>query len=209
MRGARVMMALLKRLVRAYAFRTGRLRSLYVKLCQPCGFEYADFLRRHGELHHVGEKCSILAGVAFLDPRYTSIGNNVHFADCTLIGHDGSVGMMEAAYGVRIDKVGKIDIRDNVFIGHNALILPGVTIGPDAIVAAGAVVVRDVEPDTIVAGVPAKAIGKVSELLERRVNELDRLPWAHLIRQRGDRFDPVLEEKLKQARVRHFFGARD
>ena len=42
--------------------------------------------------------------------------------------------------GVKLDAVGKIDIRDNVFVGYGAIILRGVTIGPNAIVAAGAVV---------------------------------------------------------------------
>ena len=36
--------------------------------------------------------------------------------------------------GLKIDRVGKIDIRDNVFIGYGAVLMPGVTVGPDAIV---------------------------------------------------------------------------
>lgn len=46
----------------------------------------------------------------------------------------------------------------NVWIGSNATILQGVTIGNNAVVAAGAVVNRDVAPDTVVGGVPAKFI---------------------------------------------------
>ena len=52
-----------------------------------------------------------------------------------------------------------IDVGDDVWIGANAIVLPGVTIGRGAIVAAGAVVTHDVEPFTIVAGVPAVAMG--------------------------------------------------
>jgi acetyltransferase-like isoleucine patch superfamily enzyme len=48
-----------------------------------------------------------------------------------------------------------------VWIGAGATILPGVTIGENAIVAAGAVVSRDVEPDTIVGGVPARVLRKI------------------------------------------------
>jgi len=49
-------------------------------------------------------------------------------------------------------------IRQNVWIGAGATILPGVTVGENSIVAAGAVVSRDVPPNTVVAGVPAKVV---------------------------------------------------
>lgn len=51
-------------------------------------------------------------------------------------------------------------IEDYVFIGPRAIILPGVTIGKGAVIAAGAVVTKDVEPMSIVGGVPAKEIRK-------------------------------------------------
>jgi maltose O-acetyltransferase len=52
-----------------------------------------------------------------------------------------------------------VAIDDHVWIGTRAMVLPGVTIGRGAVVAAGAVVTRDVEPLAIVAGVPAKRVG--------------------------------------------------
>jgi acetyltransferase-like isoleucine patch superfamily enzyme len=53
-----------------------------------------------------------------------------------------------------------VEIGDLVFVGSRALILPGVKIGRGAVIAAGAVVTRDVEEFSIVAGVPARPIGK-------------------------------------------------
>ena len=56
-------------------------------------------------------------------------------------------------------KDGNITIKDNVWISSNCVILPNCTIGEGAIVAAGAVVTTDIEPYSIVAGIPAKKIG--------------------------------------------------
>jgi len=53
-----------------------------------------------------------------------------------------------------------VEIEDYVFIGPRVIILPGVKVGRGAVVAAGAVVTKDVEPMAIVGGVPAKEIGK-------------------------------------------------
>lgn len=51
-----------------------------------------------------------------------------------------------------------VTIADHVWIGQRAMILKGVTIGTDAVVAAGSVVTKDVPPNTLVAGVPARVI---------------------------------------------------
>src|SRR6478735_3056019 len=175
---------LLRHLVRTVAMRTGRLRPLYVRLCRPAGTEYAEYVRRHGELHSVGERCSILTSTQIADPALVRVGNNVHFSTCTLLGHDGCVAMLNHAYGVKLESVGKIDIRDNVFIGYGAIVMPNVTIGPNAIIAAGAVVTRDVAEGDIVGGVPARPIGRVDDLVRRLRQKTGSLPWADLIEQR-------------------------
>ena len=53
-----------------------------------------------------------------------------------------------------------VTIEDNVWIGMRAVVLPGVRIGRGAVVAAGAVVTKDVEPLTVVAGIPARVVGR-------------------------------------------------
>ncbi len=54
-------------------------------------------------------------------------------------------------------------VESDVWIGQNAIVMPGLTIGHGSIVAAGAVVTRDVPPYSIVAGIPARIIGNRSE----------------------------------------------
>ncbi|HZE97371.1 MAG TPA: DapH/DapD/GlmU-related protein [Planctomycetota bacterium] len=198
-------MSLVRSGVRRMAMATGRHRGLYVRLCRPMGTEYAQFVRRHGGLVSVGEHCSILPTTLFTDPALVRLGNNVHFSACTLIGHDGSIAMLNRAYGVKLDSVGKIDIRDNVFIGFGAVIMPNVTIGPNAVVAAGAVVTRDVAEGDIVGGVPAKPIGRVEALVKKLQAETDALPWGELIRKREGGFDAAMEPELVRRRREHFF----
>lgn len=198
---------ILQKIVRYFALRYGKFPGLYRKLCEPTGSEYAEYMRRYGNLHSVGENCTILPTTVFTDPAYVRIGNNVHFSSCTLIGHDGAIAMLNRAYGVKLDAVGKIDIRDNVFIGYSAIVLPNVVIGPNAIVAAAAVVTKDVAEGDIVAGVPAKPIGRVEELVKKLQAKTQTLPWADLINQRIGSFDPEIETQLVQLRVSHFYDS--
>ena len=86
----------------------------------------------------------------------------IDIADEVMIAH--KVNLITAGHPVEPDKrrthitAEPIAIDTNVWIGAAATILPGVTIGADSVVAAGAVVTHDVPPATLVAGVPAKVI---------------------------------------------------
>ena len=98
----------------------------------------------------IGDRC-------FLDGRAKlTIGNNVDIASQVLI--------YNSEHDIKSDGFDPIEepveIADYVFIGPRAIILPGVKIGKGAIVAAGAVVTKDVEPFEIVGGVPAEKIGE-------------------------------------------------
>ena len=72
---------------------------------------------------------------------------------CVVIAHDLSRQFNEGK-----EIIGEVRIGRGAFIGMNSTIMPGVTIGQGAVVAAGSVVTRDVEPFTVVGGVPAKKI---------------------------------------------------
>jgi acetyltransferase-like isoleucine patch superfamily enzyme len=195
-----------QKILRHLAMRYGKFPGLYIRFCHPNSEEYTEYLRRHGNLYAIGSNCSIMPSTVFTDPAYVRIGNNVHFSSCTLIGHDGSIAMLNQAYNVKLDSVGKIDIRDNVFIGYGAIVLPNVTISSNAIVGAGAVVTKDVAEGDIVAGVPARPIGRVEDLVKKLQAQTQSLPWVELINSREGAFDPAIEPQLVQMRVSHFYG---
>lgn len=115
---------------------------------------YTDF----GKNIHLGKNVFINADCKFQDQGGITIGDNV------LIGH--SVVLATLNHDENPEKRANlcpspIVIGDNVWIGSNATLLPGVTVGDGAIIAAGAVVTRDVDECSVVAGVPAKFIRKV------------------------------------------------
>ena len=203
-------MGIVRRMIRAIALKTGRLRGLYIKVCHPDGGEYASFLRARGTFHAQGDFCYIMPTSVFTDPKFVTMGNNVQMATCTVLCHDGSIAMLNRAYGENLDAVGPVNLKDNVFIGHNAIIMPNVSIGPNAIVAAGALVMRDVPEGKIVSGVPAKIIGSVDALVAFRAQQTTQLPWADLLKKRATSgFDPTLEPELLLMRLAHFFPNSD
>lgn len=108
---------------------------------------------------HIGENVFFNSGCRFQDQGGIYIGDN------TLIGHNVVLatinhGLEPATRGANYPS--PIRIGSNVWIGANATVLPGVTIGDNAVIAAGAVVTKHVAANTVVGGVPAKQIRKIA-----------------------------------------------
>lgn len=112
---------------------------------------YTDF----GKNIHIGENVFINACCQFQDQGGIWIG------DGCLIGHNVVFATLNHDLNPERRQIcipKSIELGKNVWIGSNATILPGVKIGDNAVVAAGAVVHKDVEANSIVGGVPAKFI---------------------------------------------------
>lgn len=123
--------------------------GLFPPFCTDCGKNIT-----------VGKNVFINSGCRFQDQGDITIG------DGTLIGHN--VVLATLNHGISPDErhdlfPAPIHIGKNVWIGANATVLPGVTIGDNAVIAAGAVVTKDVPANVVVAGVPAKVIRKTEK----------------------------------------------
>jgi len=86
-----------------------------------------------------------------------TLSNRCHIVTHINVGYD--THPLQMHYPV---KESPVVVKQGAYIGSNALILPGVTIGRESVVGAGAVVTRNVEAHTVVAGVPARVIKKIS-----------------------------------------------
>lgn len=138
------------------------IRALMTKLTGKEIDEYfamfPPFYTDCGKNITIGKSVFINSGCSFQDQGGVTIGDDV------LIGHN--VVLATLNHGITpIERKdlhpSPIKIEKNAWIGSNSTILPGVTIGANSVVAAGAVVNKDVPPNTIVGGVPAKVIKQI------------------------------------------------
>ena len=131
------------------------------------------------KLKHCGDRVVFGKGIILTSPQKISIGDNTQIGNYSHFMGGGYIEIGEwcqfssfviiATANHNIDgnlyydnvTYNKVVIGDNVWFGTNSIILTGVTIGDNSVIAAGAVVTKDVPANTIVGGVPAKEIGKV------------------------------------------------
>lgn len=139
-----------------------KLITLYRRICWPL------------------EKQARYAGVQmgknnFISSRFWSseaylinIGSNCQLtAGCKLLTHGG--GNVVRSMHPKFDCFGKVTLGDYVYVGTNSLIMPGVTIGNNVLIAAGSVVTKSIPNNVVIGGNPAKIICKIDEYLEHNL----------------------------------------
>ena len=136
-------------------------RGKNIQVTPPVYFDY-------GKHTFIGDNFYANFDCIFLDVNHITIGNNV------MLGP--RVGLYTASHPIDKDvrntglEYGKpIKIGHNVWIGGNAVVMPGVTIGDNTVIGAGSVVTKDIPSDVIAAGNPCKVI--------RKINNSDKLYW--------------------------------
>lgn len=99
------------------------------------------------------------------EPYLITIGSHCQLTTCKIFTHGG--GQVVRHIDPTFDAFGKVVIGDYVYIGAEALIMPGVTIGDHALIAAGSVVTKSVPSGIVVAGNPARPICSIEEYYNR------------------------------------------
>ena len=138
-------------------------KSLWRKyrLQQYNDFTIPEYFRTQGA--QIGEHCRMLVRDLGSEPYLIRIGNHCTIAGgVAFVNHDGAAWVFTEEIP-SLQRFGTIDILDNCFIGVGAILMPNIRIGPNSIVGAGSVVTKDVPPNTVVAGCPARPICTLDE----------------------------------------------
>ncbi|WMI70278.1 CatB-related O-acetyltransferase [Mangrovimonas sp. YM274] len=121
----------------------------------------------------IGKFCMIASGVSFIMNGANHLTNSISSYPFAIFGN----GWEKAMEGKTYPYKGDVIIGNDVWIGHKATIMAGVTIGDGAIIGANSTVVKDVAPYAIVGGNPAKEIRKRFD--ENTIKKLLELQWWH------------------------------
>lgn len=129
---------------------------------QPCLFNCL----LETSIIEVGDECG-MSGVVICAKERVTIGSRVQIGSGALICdtdfHSMDYRMRGQSGDLDEAQVAPVTIGDDCFIGARSMILKGVTIGPRSIVGAGTIVVKDVPPDVVVAGNPARILKQLNE----------------------------------------------
>lgn len=122
----------------------------------------------------VGKNFGRLNGV-ILDPSHCwliEIGDNVTLAPRVhILCHDASTKTF-----LGYTKIGRVTIGNNVFVGAESVILPGVTIGNNVIIGANSTVTQNIPDNMVYAGTPAKKLCTLEEYLEKEKKKMEKVP---------------------------------
>ncbi|MGL0943069.1 sugar O-acetyltransferase [Vibrio vulnificus] len=159
--------------------RTAILRDLLAEVGENCYIE-PPLRANWGKHTHLGNNVYANFNLTLVDDTHIYIGNSVMIAPNVTIataGHpiDPELRRKVAQFNI------PVHIKDNVWIGANSVVLPGVTIGENSVIGAGSVVTKDIPANVVAVGNPCRVLRPIGEHDKRyfyRDNVIDDLPQA-------------------------------
>lgn len=165
----------------------------------------AAYLKKHNILGAIGDNCKWGPWLVPLYPKLIKLGNNVHVhKTAKIVTHD----MLNRFLKVRNpndnfghgEKLGCVELMDNVYIAMNVTVMPDVRINRDCIISAGSVVTSDIPENSIASGIPAKPTGRFDMFLAlRRMSQGQRVVFKN----------QELEDALAESEWERFARRRD
>lgn len=145
----------------------------------------AEYLKKHDILGSIGENCKWGPWLLPLYPKLIRLGDNVHVhKTAKIVTHDMlnkflKTRQPDTDFGFG-EKLGCVEMQDNVYIAMNVIVMPDVRIGRDCIISAGSVVSSDIPENSLASGNPAKPVGKLDMFAAlRRMSKSQRVEFKN------------------------------
>jgi hypothetical protein len=147
----------------------------------------------------IGANCRLISpklGTFGSEPYLIKLGHHVTVANgARFVTHDGGVWVFRESCPT-MDVFGPITVGNNVFIGANAILMPGVTIGDNCVIGAGAIVTRDIPSGNVAVGTPARCIKTIDQYYET-------------VREKALYIRHLPGEEKKKVLLEHFYWSQD
>lgn len=159
---------------------------------------YIKYLRKRGV--KIGLGCIFrdvkTSRIDITRPSLVEIGNNVDMNhNFQIMTHDWASGVFRNVFHNILPSSGKVKIGNNIYFGTDVIVLKGVTIGDNCVIAAGSIITKDIPANSVAAGVPAKVICTLEEYYEKRKVACieEAFEYARSIQERFNR-KPVISD---------------
>ncbi len=164
--------------------RTKLLEKMFGAIGEGCYIEPPFHANFAGRNVFMGKKVYANFNLTLVDDGNIYIGDNVMFGpNVTLTTAAHPITAELRRRGLQFNK--DIHIGGNVWIGANAVILPGVTVGENSVIGAGSVVTKDIPPDVVAVGVPCRVLRSIGSRDREYFFKNERIDWENI---QGDHF---------------------
>lgn len=171
------------------AARTEKLKSMFAEIGEGCYIETPFYSNWGGKHVHFGKRVYANYNLTLVDDTHIYVGDNVMFGPSVAVataGHPLCVELREKFAQFNLP----VRIEKNCWIGANAVILPGVTVGEGSVIGAGSVVTNDIPPYSLAVGTPCRVV--------RTVGEADRLRYARGKYVSEEEFQALISEEQSE-----------